>query len=99
MSNSPWEKKTIPTDITDRCREIFTQAVGDGWHETTGTIIMDKDNRVVGFRMALSKDGALKEIVVPASPELSVQVPEEGDIAMVPKPDNPWAKSPPQEPS
>ena len=54
---------------------------------------------MVGFRMALSKDGALKEIVVPASPELSVQVPEEGDIAMVPKPDNPWAKRPPLEPS
>ena len=67
-----WRRKTLPDEITNECRKIYSQAIGDGWREVTGTIIMDKNNVVVGFRMHFVKDGTeSKEVVVPASPELA----------------------------
>ena len=72
-----WEKTTLPKPLTDECRKLYTEAVGEGWREVAGTIIMDKNDVVVGFRMHFVKDGTeSKEVVVPATPELSVKVEE-----------------------
>ena len=73
MNQYDWEKKTLSTELTDKCRALFSEAVGDGWREVAGTIIMDSDNRVVGFAMCLHKDGKGKEIVIAAPPELQSQ--------------------------
>ena len=59
---------------------------------------MDKDNVVVGYVVPLLKSGQRKDVVVPASPELSVKVEE-----IKKKGTNPWARpiasSPVSEPS
>lgn len=61
---------------------------------------MNKENQVVGFRVPLVKDGQIKEVVVPATPELQQQVepklkfedklPE--TIKQLKEIKNPWAK-------
>jgi len=98
-----WEKTTLPKPLTDECRKLYTEAVGEGWREVAGTIIMDKNDVVVGFRMHFVKDGTeSKEVVVPAAPELSEQYHLKDDMEptvemkapVVPekKGTNPWAQ-------
>jgi len=97
-----WNKKTMPEQLTNGCKQILYQALEDGWREVKGTIILDANDQVVGFRMAFVKpDGQHKEVVVPAAPELSEKY-ESGPITYfdndeveaveLPERKNPWAK-------
>ena len=72
-----WKKKSLPENVSQKCRDLLSEAVGEGWREVAGTVLLDENDTVVGFRMHLTRNGKeSKEVVVPATPELSVKVEE-----------------------